>query len=138
MLFLVGAAIRHVVAFGECPRRWDLLHANTDLGALLRHMQGSSLLSTCCTCELALAQQSLLELVQAFDGDMATKWLAFFDSARSSAAWLEFRLQPGSKPEAVLSYVLTSANDFPERDPGSWVLRGLPADAQADDQGAKL
>lgn len=73
--------------------------------------------------------------MQAFDGNAATKWLAFFGSARSTAAWLEYR-QPGSAPAAVLSYVLTSANDFPERDPGDWVLHGLPADAQAGNPGA--
>ena len=73
--------------------------------------------------------------MQAFDGDPATKWLAFFGSARSNTTWLEYRLQPGRKPAVVLSYVLTSSNDFPERDPDNWVFLGLPADAQTEDPG---
>ena len=74
--------------------------------------------------------------MQAFDGDTATKWLASVGGARSSAAWLEYKLQPGSAPVAVLRYVLTSSNDLAERDPSDWVLHGLPAGAQAGDLGA--
>lgn len=46
----------------------------------------------------------------------AGKWFAPHEHAS-----LEFRL---SKPIAVEQYVLTSADDAPDRDPGTWTLRG--------------
>lgn len=46
----------------------------------------------------------------------ARKWLAFHDRAS-----LEFQL---TRPVAVERYVLTSANDAPDRDPSAWTLRG--------------
>ncbi|AXG80926.1 GH92 family glycosyl hydrolase [Streptomyces paludis] len=46
----------------------------------------------------------------------ATKWLAF-----QPAAWVEFDLDA---PAEVTTYALTSANDFPERDPRDWTLQG--------------
>jgi hypothetical protein len=50
-----------------------------------------------------------------------SKWLAWHNRAS-----LEFRL---SQPVVVDRYVLTSANDAPDRDPAAWVLRGS-ADGQ--------
>ena len=52
------------------------------------------------------------------DGTTATKWLIF-----SRAARLEFTLD---RPVAVGSYELTSANDYPDRDPRDWTLSGSP------------
>ncbi|MFD6904995.1 alpha-1,2-mannosidase [Streptomyces sp. NPDC060077] len=54
--------------------------------------------------------------------DRRTKWLAGDDTAR-----LDFTL---SGPAAVASYSLTSANDFPDRDPRDWTLYGS-ADGKA-------
>ncbi|KAK9846350.1 hypothetical protein WJX81_002052 [Elliptochloris bilobata] len=72
---------------------------------------------------------------RAFDGSLATKWLDF-GAAGGGTAWLEYILPPGREPAAVLRYVLTSANDAPERDPRDWKLEGLPANDRADDSGA--
>jgi len=53
---------------------------------------------------------------QAFDDDSATKWLAF-----SPSGSLHYAL---AQPCVVQTYTLTSANDFPERDPQAWTLEG--------------
>jgi len=53
---------------------------------------------------------------QLIDGDVTTKWLAF-----EPTAWIELQL---SEPEAVVKYALTSANDYPARDPRDWTLSG--------------
>ncbi|GAA1961191.1 hypothetical protein GCM10009754_35040 [Amycolatopsis minnesotensis] len=50
--------------------------------------------------------------------DSPSKWLAFDDRAS-----VEFEL---SQPVPVTSYALVSANDFSERDPAEWTLRGSP------------
>lgn len=50
------------------------------------------------------------------DGEPGTKWLAF-----ESTGWAEFEL---AKPLKVVTYALTSANDFAERDPRDWTLKG--------------
>ncbi|WP_041840897.1 ThuA domain-containing protein [Actinoplanes friuliensis] len=50
------------------------------------------------------------------DGDANTKWLV-----RTPAAWVAYEL---SKPTAITGYALTSANDFPGRDPKDWTLQG--------------
>ena len=73
-----------------------------------------------------------MSFTQAFDGDAATKWLTFSKEA-GRAAQLEYWLQPGDKPAAVLRYALTFARDACEHDPRNWTLEGLPADA--DDAG---
>lgn len=54
----------------------------------------------------------------AFDGDINTKWLAFFDSA-----WIQVEFGGGTS-KVVSGYRITSANDFPERDPTVWNLLG--------------
>lgn len=54
----------------------------------------------------------------AADGDSNTKWLVFTDTR---AGWLAYRL---IEPAAVNHYAITSANDFPDRDPRDWELQG--------------
>ncbi|WP_351222076.1 GH92 family glycosyl hydrolase [Streptomyces sp. NPDC002133] len=46
----------------------------------------------------------------------STKWLAF-----TPTAWAEFDMDA---PVKVVTYALTSANDFDERDPTDWTLKG--------------
>jgi PKD repeat protein len=50
------------------------------------------------------------------DGDANTKWLV-----RTPTGWVAYEL---SKPTRVTGYALTSANDFPGRDPKDWTLQG--------------
>ncbi|MEV4313242.1 GH92 family glycosyl hydrolase [Actinocrispum sp. NPDC049592] len=50
------------------------------------------------------------------DHDPNTKWLVF-----ESTGWVQFKF---SEPVNVVRYALTSANDFPGRDPRDWTLRG--------------
>jgi glucose/arabinose dehydrogenase len=50
------------------------------------------------------------------DNNSGTKWLTF-----ARTGWAAFRL---TTPAAVNSYALTSANDFPGRDPRDWTLQG--------------
>lgn len=53
----------------------------------------------------------------AFDGNRETKFLL----GGFSGAWLQFKL---NEPTVAGAYTLTSANDFPERDPIDWNLEG--------------
>ncbi|WP_238536488.1 GH92 family glycosyl hydrolase [Stigmatella aurantiaca] len=53
---------------------------------------------------------------QGFDDNSLTKWLAF-----QSTPWIRYQLSGGAK--TVKMYTLTSANDFPGRDPKSWSLQ---------------
>ncbi|MBC2901931.1 GH92 family glycosyl hydrolase [Streptomyces cupreus] len=50
------------------------------------------------------------------DGEPSSKWLVF-----QPTGWVEFDLD---KPVRVAKYALTSANDFAERDPRDWTLKG--------------
>jgi glucose/arabinose dehydrogenase/PKD repeat protein/type 1 glutamine amidotransferase len=50
------------------------------------------------------------------DSNSATKWLTF-----NPTGWVAYKL---TTPVAVSSYALTSANDFPGRDPKDWTLQG--------------
>ncbi|MFJ8080024.1 GH92 family glycosyl hydrolase [Streptomyces sp. NPDC096205] len=50
------------------------------------------------------------------DGEPSTKWLVF-----QPAGWVEFELD---KPVKLVTYALTSANDYAERDPRDWTLKG--------------
>jgi predicted alpha-1,2-mannosidase len=50
------------------------------------------------------------------DGESGTKWLTF-----EPTGWVEFDLD---KPIKLVTYALTSANDFAERDPRDWTLQG--------------
>jgi predicted alpha-1,2-mannosidase len=53
---------------------------------------------------------------KAVDGDENSKWLAF-----TSTGWLRVNFASGV---TVKRYALTSANDFPERDPRDWQVQG--------------
>ncbi|MGW3360084.1 GH92 family glycosyl hydrolase [Streptomyces bungoensis] len=66
------------------------------------------------------------------DGEPGTKWLTF-----QPTGWVEFDLD---KPVKVVTYALTSANDFDERDPRDWTLQGSadgkdwkPVDTRTDE-----
>ncbi|MFC9279017.1 GH92 family glycosyl hydrolase [Streptomyces collinus] len=50
------------------------------------------------------------------DGEPGTKWLTF-----QPTGWVEFDLD---KPVKLVTYALTSANDYDERDPRDWTLKG--------------
>ncbi|MFJ5302331.1 GH92 family glycosyl hydrolase [Streptomyces sp. NPDC088350] len=50
------------------------------------------------------------------DGESGTKWLTF-----APTGWVEFDLD---KPAKTVTYALTSANDYAERDPQDWTLSG--------------
>ncbi|MEV8088470.1 GH92 family glycosyl hydrolase [Streptomyces nigra] len=50
------------------------------------------------------------------DGEPGSKWLVF-----EATGWVEFDLD---KPARITKYALTSANDFAERDPRDWTLKG--------------
>ncbi|MFF3942133.1 GH92 family glycosyl hydrolase [Streptomyces phaeofaciens] len=50
------------------------------------------------------------------DGESSTKWLTF-----APTGWAEFDFD---KPVKLVTYALTSANDFAERDPKDWTLQG--------------
>ncbi|MFI1364237.1 GH92 family glycosyl hydrolase [Streptomyces griseochromogenes] len=50
------------------------------------------------------------------DGEPGTKWLTF-----QPTGWAEFDLD---KPVKLMTYALTSANDFDGRDPKDWTLEG--------------
>ncbi|WP_030939785.1 GH92 family glycosyl hydrolase [Streptomyces sp. NRRL S-646] len=50
------------------------------------------------------------------DGESGTKWLTF-----DPTGWVEF---DPDKPIKLVTYALTSANDFAERDPRDWTLQG--------------
>ncbi|MFH9662168.1 GH92 family glycosyl hydrolase [Streptomyces sp. NPDC017248] len=50
------------------------------------------------------------------DGEPGTKWLTF-----APTGWAEFDLD---QPVRVATYALTSANDYAERDPAAWTLKG--------------
>ncbi|MGW5253115.1 GH92 family glycosyl hydrolase [Streptomyces sp. NPDC004012] len=50
------------------------------------------------------------------DGEPGTKWLTF-----APTGWVEFDLDA---PTKLVTYALTSANDYAERDPADWTLQG--------------
>ncbi|SMF36840.1 GH92 family glycosyl hydrolase [Streptomyces sp. Amel2xC10] len=50
------------------------------------------------------------------DGEPTTKWLTF-----ATTGWVEFDFD---KPVKLVTYALTSANDYAERDPKDWTLKG--------------
>jgi len=55
---------------------------------------------------------------KAFDGSSSTKWLI-----SSSTGWIQYQFASGVS-HAVTSYAITSANDYPTRDPKNWTLQG--------------
>ncbi|WP_195573805.1 discoidin domain-containing protein [Paenibacillus sp. 1001270B_150601_E10] len=54
----------------------------------------------------------------AFDNNDASKWLTF-----NSSSHIQYQFE-GTNAYAVKTYSITSANDFPERDPRNWTLSG--------------
>ncbi|CDN44144.1 discoidin domain-containing protein [Paenibacillus sp. P22] len=58
------------------------------------------------------------DVSKAFDGASGTKWLIF-----AGSGWLQYQFG-GGNAYAARQYSLTSANDFPARDPKSWSLQG--------------
>ncbi len=56
---------------------------------------------------------------KAFDGDAATKRLDF----SSEGSWIQYRYADGATAY-INEYAITSANDFPQRDPRDWNLLG--------------
>ncbi len=54
----------------------------------------------------------------AFDGDDTTKWLTF-----ENAGWIQYDFAKETS-KIVSGYSITSANDFPGRDPKDWSLKG--------------
>jgi len=54
----------------------------------------------------------------AFDEDVSTKWLTF-----ETAGWIRYDFA-GDTAIVIKGYSITSANDFPERDPKNFELRG--------------
>jgi hypothetical protein len=69
--------------------------------------------ATAASCLMSPAGEDVTRLT---DGDVNTKFLAF-----SSTLWAVF---DAGAPYTLSRYALTSANDFPERDPARWVLEG--------------
>ncbi len=63
-------------------------------------------------------------MLKAFDNLTSTKWLDFANANTSTrASWIQYQYVSGKK-YVVTQYTITSANDSPERDPGSWQLLG--------------
>ena len=63
----------------------------------------------------------------AFDNENGTKWLDFANSNPSTrASWIQYQYASGQQ-FVVTNYTITSANDFPDRDPAAWRTQ-----AQAD------
>ena len=62
--------------------------------------------------------------LNAFDNNIATKWLDFATNNPSTrASWIQYRYASNAS-FAVSRYTVTSANDAPERDPRDWRLLG--------------
>ncbi|HWW02016.1 MAG TPA: glycoside hydrolase family 38 C-terminal domain-containing protein [Candidatus Acidoferrum sp.] len=60
----------------------------------------------------------------AFDDNIATKWLDFANSYPATRqSWIQYQYPQGMQ-RVVTNYTLTSANDAPERDPANWGLLG--------------
>ena len=55
---------------------------------------------------------------KAFDNTTSTKWLAF-----ASTGWIQYDFA-GTTAYAVNKYTVSSANDYPTRDPKNWTLKG--------------
>ena len=58
---------------------------------------------------------------KAFDNDVNTKWLDFCGTDGQS--WITYHYGTGES-YGISKYSITSANDFPERDPKNWYLKG--------------
>ncbi|MFA7160075.1 MAG: C25 family cysteine peptidase, partial [Kiritimatiellia bacterium] len=64
------------------------------------------------------------DMLKAFDNNLATKWLDFAtNNPVTRASWIQYRYA-GGDVRVVVNYTVSSANDFPERDPRDWRLLG--------------
>jgi hypothetical protein len=59
------------------------------------------------------------EMGKAFDNNVMTKWISKF----SQTPWIAYQFPAGAR-YAINAYSVTSANDFPGRDPMNWRLEG--------------
>ena len=67
-------------------------------------------------------------VVNLFDGHIETKWLDWAPNDRTRASWVQWQYEDPAKTETrktIRQYALTSANDFPQRDPRDWTLLGF-------------
>jgi PKD repeat protein len=63
-------------------------------------------------------------MAQAFDNNIKTKWLDYAKSNPTTrASWIQYVYAPGISGN-LTSYTITSANDYPSRDPRDWQLLG--------------
>ena len=63
-----------------------------------------------------------------FDGRVDTKWLDWAPNERTRASWVQWQYADPAKTrirKTIHQYALTSANDFPQRDPRDWRLLGF-------------
>lgn len=70
-------------------------------------------------------------MLQAFDGQTSTKWLDFTAGSTGEKAWIEYRMANDAAPLVTTSFALTSANDFPDRDPCDVILEGKASHGDA-------
>jgi signal transduction histidine kinase len=62
-----------------------------------------------------------------FDGRVKTKWLDWAPDENTRASWVQWQYDDPNKTtirKVIHQYALTSANDFPQRDPRAWRLLG--------------
>jgi len=65
----------------------------------------------------------------AFDDNFSTEWQDLIvPNGSANSSWIQY-VYPGSAMHVVNCYALTSANDNPAGDPGSWQLYGVDAGA---------
>jgi hypothetical protein len=65
------------------------------------------------------ADVAVEDMTKAFDANVTTKWIAL----NVTTAWIRYQFAGGAT-YAINSYTITSANDFPGRDPMDWRLEG--------------
>jgi signal transduction histidine kinase len=68
-----------------------------------------------------------------FDGHVETKWLDWAPNERTRASWVQWQYANPAKTrirKTIHQYALTSANDFPQRDPQDWRLLGFDDGSQ--------
>jgi len=62
---------------------------------------------------------------KAFDGIVGTKWLDFaVPNGTGNFSWIQY-VYPSNMTSIAVQYVITSANDAPERDPAAWNFYGV-------------
>ena len=66
---------------------------------------------------------------KAFDGNSSTKWVDLVvPNGSTGFSWIQY-VYPGIETRYVNQYAITSAADFPERDPRDWRFYGVDASA---------